>query len=607
MIEFNTIPERTMHAVRWILTSCWLLLIASLFYDPISPFLTDPDRMASPFRARPELMNCVLVQGECLPQDTYGLGAPIFWGMVVPAAILILMVFGHELWRRICPLSFLSQIPRALGIQRQRRHVSANGGVRWEIARVRKDSWLGRNYPYVQMGWFFIGLCCRILFVNANRLALAAWLLATIGAAIAVGYFYGGKSWCNYFCPMAPVQSIYGEPGGLLTSAAHLSDRKVTQSMCREIDAGGQEKSACVACNSPCIDIDAERAYWDALERPERKLLYYGYAGLVIGYFCYYYLYSGTWNYYLSGVWAYETGTLGKIFAPGFYISGRAIPLIPKLVAVPLTLGFSGFVAYWSGSRVEQWCRARFRDSLSPELVQHRFYSAITWFIFNFFFLFAARNFIAMLPTGVQYVWDAFLLAVSTVWLYRVWGRSRELYSRESLAGRLRKQLAKFALDFARYLEGRSLNDLSADEVYVLAKVLPGFDREKRLEAYKGVLQESLEKGYVDTAGSLEVLARIRGELGISEKDHHAILLELGVEDPELLDPARQRTLEGSARLENYRAALERLLALHQQQSLDKLLETDPKAVRDLRQEYGITYQEEEGMGIYQIRLPLSR
>ena len=589
----NAVPEKTMHAVRWILVVCWLLLIASLFYDPFSALLTDPEQLASPLRAKPELEACVYVQGKCLPQDTYGLGAPVFWGMVIPTAVLILLLFGHELWRRICPLSFLSQIPRALGIQRKHKRVSKNGSVRFEIARIKPESWLGRNYHYVQFGWFFVGLSTRILFVNADRIALALWFLLTIGTSLVVGYLYGGKSWCNYFCPMAPVQSIYGEPGGLLTSAAHLSESKITQSMCREIDDSGTEKSACVACNSPCIDIDAERKYWDAVDTPQRKLLYYGYAGLVVGYFCYYYLYSGNWNYYLSGVWAFETGTRAKIFAPGFYIAGHAIEFIPKLVAAPLTIALSGFAFYFLGHRIEKWAKAQFR-SQTPEVVQHRIYTLITFFIFNFFFIFAGRNFIFLLPVGLQYVWDVLLVTVSTMWLYRTWSRSPNRYGRESLASRLRKQLSKLKLDFARFLDGRSLQDLNVDEVYVLAKVLPGFDSEKRHEVYKGVLKESLEEGYVDTTSSVEVLAQMRAELSISEDEHQKVLLELGVEDPELLDPERQRTLEGSVRLNGYRKALERLLTLQKQPSVDELLQENPKAVRSLRQQYCISYEEEE-------------
>ena len=168
---FAQLPERQMHRVRWVVTIGWLLLIASLFYDPWTVAFTKPDHPWSPFRLTGE---CVKVQGQCVVQEPYALGATLFWGAIVPSGILILLVFGHELWRRICPLSFLSQIPRALGWQRQfKREHPKTGKVRYELAKVKPDSWLGRNYPYVQFGYLFVGLCGRILFFNADRVVLA--------------------------------------------------------------------------------------------------------------------------------------------------------------------------------------------------------------------------------------------------------------------------------------------------------------------------------------------------------------------------------------------------------------------------------------------------
>jgi 4Fe-4S binding domain len=268
---FGQISERRMHVVRWVLTGGWLLLIASLLYDPLSPWLTDPENTLSPLRIDSSL--CVKVQGVCLKEQPYAQGTTIFWGVVVPSSIFILLIFGHELWRRICPLSFLSQVPRALGWQRQiKRENSKAGKARYELVKVKPGSWLGRNYRYLQFGLLYLGLCARILFINSDCLALAAWFGLTIAAAIAVGYLYGGKSWCQYFCPMAPVQVIYAEPSGLLASKAHISDQQITQSMCRTVDEDGKEQSACVACQNPCIDIDAERSYWDSVAQPAQKV-----------------------------------------------------------------------------------------------------------------------------------------------------------------------------------------------------------------------------------------------------------------------------------------------------------------------------------------------
>ena len=593
---FGQLSERRMHWIRWILTIAWLLIIASLFYDPWTPQFTVSNHPWSPLRLTD---SCISVQGNCLVEQPYALGTTIFWGAVVPAAIFILLVFGHEVWRRICPLSFLSQIPRALGWQRQfKRENAKTGKVRYELAKVKPDSWLGKNYPYVQFGWLFAGLCGRILFFNADRLILALWILTTIAAAIAVGYLYGGKSWCNYFCPMAPVQRVYSEPGGLFSSSAHTSDQLITQSMCRTVMPDGKEQSACVACQNPCLDIDSERVYWDGLSKPEESLLRYGYVGLVTGYFVYYYLYAGNWDYYFSGAWARQSDQLATLFSAGFYLFGQAIN-IPKLIAVPLTLGVFTAVGYLLGRWIEKRIRIYSGDrhlNLSREVIRHRIFTICTFTIFNFFFIFGGRPLVALMPLWGQYIYDLGLVLLSTLLVYKTWQRSPDLYSRENLASRFRKQLEKLQLNVSQFLEGRSLSDLNTHEVYILAKVLPSFTREKRHTAYKGVVREALEEGYVDSSSSLEVLQQLRQELGITDDEHREVLEELGIEDPQLLNPDRQRSLENQIRLTGYRKSMERLMLLQKQQfdnSSDTLLEQNSAQVRALRRQYAINPQEE--------------
>ncbi|MFM7392772.1 MAG: hypothetical protein ACKO22_00055 [Cyanobium sp.] len=179
-------PERRLHLVRWFLTTGWLLIIGSLFFDPFTARFTQPDHPWSPLRL---IDTCVPVQGRCLVEQPYPLGTTLFWGAVVPSGIFVLLVFGHELWRRICPLSFLPQIPRALGWQRQTgKKNPKTGEVRFQLAKVPADSWLAKHYSRLQFGWLFVGLCGRSLFFNADRLVLALWLLFTIAAAITVGW-----------------------------------------------------------------------------------------------------------------------------------------------------------------------------------------------------------------------------------------------------------------------------------------------------------------------------------------------------------------------------------------------------------------------------------
>ena len=614
------ISERQAHLARWILTIGWLILIVSLFYDPVSALLTQPENTSSPLRLN--LENCVIVQGECLVEVPYALGAPIFWGMVVPSAIFILLVFGHEFWRRICPLSFMSQLSRAMGWQRHKKTTNPKTGkVKTELVKVPKNSWLYRNALYLQFGLFFLGLCSRILFVNSNRLTLGIFLLGTILAAIIVGYLYGGKSWCHYFCPMAPVQKIYGEPRGLLNSTAHQGDRqKITQSMCRTVGKNNNELSACVACNSPCIDIDAERAYWDDITQPERQWLHYGYVGIAVGYFVYYFLYSGNWNYYLSGAWAHQEDQLASLFKPGFYLFGQAIA-IPKIVAVPLTLGIFTLGGYWLGKFLEKRYKAyqlRKKQNTSTEIIRHRMFSLGTFFIFNFFFIFAGQNYIKLLPQFLQYMFPVAIAICSTLWLYRTWERHPDVYLREGLTNRLRKQLQKLNLDTSRFLEGRSLDELNTDEVYVLAKVLPGFDREKRRETYKAILKDALDEGYVEASASFDNFKQMRIELDISDREHEQALSELAQEQPQLFALNKNHSPENLLRLASYRqtllatilnsweknpdkAQVAKLLKAFTEDSsfeaLEEVLTTlsagDLKVINAIRQEYGISTEEE--------------
>lgn len=520
---FSNIPERYMHLIRWSLTVGWLILIVSLFYDPISAQLTAPGQVFAATTAS----GCFQFQGECRSLAPYSLGARIFWGMILPLVVITLLVFGHEAWRRICPLSFLSQIPRALRWQRQ--------------AVIEENSWLGRNAPYVQLGLLFIGLAVRLLLVNSDRLLLGIFLVLTILAAITVGFLFDGKTWCNYFCPMAPVHVVYSEPSGLLGSKAHTAPPKsITQSMCRTIGQDGKEKSACVACKLGCMDIDAERAYWETIRQPDRKLLYYAYPGLVIGFYLYFWLYSGNWSFLSAGVWN-ETNQLTTLLSPGFFIAGRAIA-IPKLIAVPLTLTVASGITYAIGLWTEKACKRRNRRlqyPLSREQVQSRVFGVAAFLAFNLLFFLGVRPTLGYFSPLIQNLIGWAAVVSSSLWLVKTWNRSAQQYGRERDANLLRRQLSKLDIDLAQFLEGRSLDELKPDELYTLAKVLPSFTQEYRLQIYSGVLRESLGQQSVTPAGSLSAFQTLRQNLGISDEAHWTLLDQLQQQDPQLFIPPK--------------------------------------------------------------------
>ena len=524
-------PEKTVHKIRFLLLIGWVVLIISFFYDPISITFTNPTNSASPFRLTQELFSvegCVKVQQKCLVEQPYAMGARIWWAMIVPCSIAIIFVLGHEFWRRICPLSFVSQLPTALGIKRRRKIVNPRTGkIYYKSVIIKDDSWLGRNHLYVQFTFFFLGLAGRILYTNSDRLVLGIFLILTIFAALVVGYLYEGKSWCNYFCPMAPVQIVYTGPRGLLGIQAHREPKqKITQSMCRTLDNNGREVNACTGCKSFCIDIDSERTYWEELKKPGRRLVQYGYLGIVFSFYFYYFAYSGNWRYYFSGAWTHEENQLESVFSPGFYLFDQSIP-IPKFIAVNITFAFFVGIAYLLCFGLEKAYIAykrKFSNPINEEQAQHIIFTISTVASLWVFFSYGARPNLNLLPHLLLMGFNGFIVLVGSLWLYRTLKRDRKQYNRERLAGSLRRQLERLDIDFSQFLQGRSLKELNSDELYILAKVLPGATKQDRRKVYIDVIKETLIKDNTTVMKNTEVFKTLRQAIGLSDEEHYEIL-----------------------------------------------------------------------------------
>ena len=499
-----------MDRIQLILLIGWLILILSMFYDPISAHLTEPGRLFGPDTANA----CYQFQEQtCLPITPYPLGARIFWGIILPLAIVTLLVFGHEAWRRICPLSLAAQIPRKLGLQRK--------------DTIPKDSWLGRNHAYLQFGLLFVGLNIRLLWVNSDRLLLGIFLLLTILGAVTVGFLWDGKPFCQKFCPFAPVHAIFSEPSGLLGSKAHTeAPLTITQSTCRTVDQNGYDVINCVGCQANCIDIDAENAYWSRIDQPGRKMLYYAYLGLVLGFYLYFGLYSGNWAFLSGGVWN-ETNQLMTLLGPGLYISGNPVP-IPKLIAVPLTLFVFCAATYVMGLWIEKSYRrynARSRRPLKPDQVQHQLFTLFTFVAFNALFFLGVRPTLGWLPWFIEALLSWAAVLVSGFWVVKVWRRSFRQYSEEKEANSLRRQLRKLPIDFSELLEGRSLEDLKPGQLYVLAQTVPGASR----QIIEGLVTELLESQAIHSHERLESLIPMCKQLGMSEEEYQALIERVGI------------------------------------------------------------------------------
>lgn len=501
-LSFHSWPERQLHGARLLLLLGWCLLILSLLL-PTGP----------------------------LPP----LGLRLFWQLVVPSSLLVLVLLSHEAWRRLCPLAFISQLPRALGRQRMQR---SNAG-RPVVARVAPDGWLAHHHVRLQWGLFLAGLSLRLLLLNRSPLALALFLLATLAAALLAGWCWSGKAWCQYICPMAPVQAILVGPRSLFGSPAHLQPTgAITQSTCRTIGPQGEVQRACVGCQVGCIDIDAEQAFWQSFPgKRGQAWAWYSYPGVVLAFML--------------------------LSQPAHASWLAALPARPWLD--PLLLLASGWLSVQLGRGFRHWQQQRLCRQLGEAALQRadQLTRLLASFLaVNLFFQFSDPTF-GLAGGLLVRLLRLLVLSISAMWLYRALRRGQMHYSRERTSASLRLQLARLVPDLDRYLEGRRLEDLGADEVFTLAKVLPAQLTDTRLEVYRGVLIDLLRAGRLERAAAQVQLQDLRQTLQLSDEDHHQLLRQLALTDPQLLaKPDRFRESQ-ALRREAAAEAVQDLLSLH--------------------------------------------
>jgi hypothetical protein len=569
---FNTWPERQARLGRWALLLGWLALIAL----PLLPISRDG--------RRPEICATTPICGD-------GLSTDLFWNLGLPL-VLVCVVLSHELWRRICPLSFVSQLPRALGWQRT---VPGRNG-KPQLVAVEENSWLGRYHVRLQWSLLIAGLCLRILIVNSNALAFGLLTAAALLAAVVSGWAYSGKAWCHYLCPFGTAQQVLTGPRGVIGSSAHLdSPTRTTQSMCRTVASqpGEADVSTCVACSRPCMDIDAERTYWQNLQgKRGLNWAWYSYPGLILGFFL---LIQATApaglavDYLKSRLFVYDNRLASLAWEP-FLPAGW--PQLPRLVAIPLLLTAATVLSQQLFQALERWLEkrhARGGRGDSRERAIHQTRLLTTFLSVNTYFQFKGSPFGIGGSRG-DALFITLVMGLSAVWLHRGWHRDRGLYERESTSTSLRRQLGKLGAQLQGLLAGRRLEDLSAGEVFVLAKALPVQAQSERRSVYRSVLGDLLHQGRLDRHSSLLKLEELRTSLGLSAEDHQAALEVLCTEDP-LLDQLSAMELTGlDLRLRAAHEEIEDLLRLsgHTTLTSDTLSSSVRQRLERIRRESGL-------------------
>ncbi len=153
------------------------------------------------------------------------LGLFLLWKVAIPVLPLVFLV-APGLWRNVCPLAAMNQLPRLGGFTRGLTHTP-----------------LIREYSYViGMLLLFALASARKYLFNHEAGAAAALILGALALAFAGGLVFKGKSgWCSSLCPLLPVQRLYGQTPFVTIANAH----------CRP----------CVGCTKNCYDFNPSVAY----------------------------------------------------------------------------------------------------------------------------------------------------------------------------------------------------------------------------------------------------------------------------------------------------------------------------------------------------------
>lgn len=116
----------------------------------------------------------------------------VVWGMVVPLVPITLLVVPG-LWRNVCPLAAVSQLPRRLG---------------------RRARWAAPSSVMVPAGMvlLLVLVTARKVWFDRSGPATAGLIVAAVVVAVLTGLLFRGKSgWCTGMCPLLPVERLYGQ------------------------------------------------------------------------------------------------------------------------------------------------------------------------------------------------------------------------------------------------------------------------------------------------------------------------------------------------------------------------------------------------------------
>ena len=270
------------------------------------------------------------------------IGLVIFWQLLIPLLPLSFAVFPG-LWRNICPMAFLNQLPRHLGISRE---------------LTLKESWR-RPALYISVIGFLGFVLLRHPLLNKGSYYLGAILLVALIFAFVGGLIFKGRSgWCGTFCPLAPLQKAYGHAPLVL----------IRNGYCE----------TCLGCQKNCYDFNPRAAFFSDLKdsdpewSEQRKFFIAFLPGLIVGYFNSGYVPESGMIVYLQSM------LYPAVISTGiFYIFHNTLHINYFKLASIFTMAALG-IFYWNGISVVNNGLNQLLDwSLSPGLVSISQYAVL--------------------------------------------------------------------------------------------------------------------------------------------------------------------------------------------------------------------------------------
>lgn len=339
-----------------------------------------------------------------------------------------------------------------------------------------------------------------------------------------------------------------------------------------------------------CPDINEENGYWKEISSKSKRRIYFAFPGLVFGFYFYYWLQAGTWEYYFSGSWTNQARLWRTAILPGVNAETAGfffLPQMPRALASVLTLGLFAMLSLAVFSWLEIAVRSHqsSRDS-QPEITHspHIVLSLAAFSAFVIFYTFAGAPTLRKLPWVFPHLFLVVVVLTATLFLMRRLKRTQVDFAEEVLARNILKRW-QWADTAPRDLREAVL-------IHQLRTQEKSRDALQVVDIYHQAVQEALADGFV-TRDEIQLLEGLRNRLQVNDADHERVMLALAEEEAAMLrDPLQHMSAEKHLQLETY----SRALGAYLERTLAADSEDGEIVIRHLRKEYRVTKAEHEAV-----------